>query len=216
MSAAAGEAQVQAQPTRAAYWAKQLFSFLGIVPLGVYVVLHLFHNASSLNGPQAYNAYLAESRNVPLYGLLVLLFVYAPIAYHALYGLAFTFRGRPNVASYPFYRNWKYLLQRVSGLGLLVFIPAHVYKEKYEQAAATDFLRMYEALHEPLTFWVYVLGVLGVAYHLANGIWDLCFAWGITTGEKGRRTLDGVAVVLFLLVAALGFAAMRGLMVAPA
>lgn len=195
------------------FFYKRLFSLLGIIPLGLYVVVHLYNNSNSLRGATAYNEYLRQSRTVPYYSVLVWTFVYLPMVLHALYGLVIIKRGRPNNLRYPWFRNLKYLLQRLSGLGLLFFIPAHVYKTKWEppmHGQTLDFRHMVEGMHEPLTLTIYLLAITGVAFHLANGIWDFCYTWGITVGPKSQRAMELFSGLAFLLLSALGLNAIRG------
>ena len=40
--------------------------------------------------------------------------------------------------------------------------------------------------HGP-TLATYVLGILGVAYHLANGLQTFCMGWGVVSSRRGLR-----------------------------
>lgn len=194
------------------FW-KRLFSALGIAPIGVYVVLHLYGNSHSLQGQASYDAYLARSRDLPYYSVLVWLFVYLPILVHGIYGVVIVLRGRVEARRYTWLRNYKYLLQRLSGLGLLLFIPAHIYKTRIEppmQGKVISFHHMVEGLHEPLTLGVYLLAVTGVAFHLANGIWDFCYTWGITVGPRAQRSVEILSIFLFVVLLLMGLNALRG------
>ncbi|MBI4470879.1 MAG: hypothetical protein HY650_16310 [Acidobacteria bacterium] len=194
------------------FW-KRLFSLLGIMPIGVYVVLHLYNNSHSLQGQASYDAYLASSHDIPYYPILAWVFVYLPMLTHATYGLVIIKRGRMNNLHYPWFRNLKYMLQRLTGIGLLLFIPAHVYKTKWEpqlKGEVLNYHHMVEGLHEPLTLGVYLLGVTGVAFHLANGIWDFCYTWGITVGPKAQRSMEILSILAFLAFWSLGLNAIRG------
>jgi succinate dehydrogenase / fumarate reductase cytochrome b subunit len=75
---------------------------------------------------------------------------------------------------------------------------------------------MVEGFHEPLTLFVYILGVLGVAYHLANGVWQFSIGWGIATTERGMKRVQVLSYVLFIALLVMGYGAMWGfLRVAP-
>ena len=197
------------------FFLKKAFSLLGILPLGVYVILHLYHNNASLSGPEAYDRYLVESRSMPFYLTLAVVFVYLPVLFHGVYGLLLIGRSRPNYPAHSYFRNLKYFLQRLSGIGLLLFIPAHVYKTKIEtalQGRTMDFAHMSEGMHEWLTFAVYVLGITGVAFHLANGVWSFMYSWGISPGPQSQRRWEIASIFLFLIILALGFSAIGGLL----
>jgi succinate dehydrogenase / fumarate reductase, cytochrome b subunit len=191
-----------AAPSTREFVYRKLFSFFGIAPITAYVTWHLFNNLYAVYGPEAYNERLDQVHASPLYLPLVMLLVYVPLLVHAVYGAVVTYRSRPNVGAVGTFRNWKYLLQRVSALGILGFIPAHVWKTKFS-GAAMNFDHMREAMHEPLTFTVYVLAMLGVSFHLANGVWLAGITWGVWIGPEGQKRGEILSVILgaVLLVA---------------
>jgi succinate dehydrogenase / fumarate reductase cytochrome b subunit len=103
----------------------------------------------------------------------------------------------------PYYTNLKYLLRRISGIGVLLFVGAHVYKTTLEprlEGYEIDFHHMREGLSEPLTFAVYVLGLTGVAYHLADGLWLFGVEHGLWTGERGMRRAESLTIGFGLLL----------------
>lgn len=196
-----------------AFLLKRLFSLLGIVPIGVYVFVHLYNNAISTQGANAYNDYLQNSKNDPYYTFLILVFIYLPIIFHGIYGVVMTWRGKINSPGYSWFRNIKYILQRISGLGLILFIPAHVYKTKIAPVlhnARLDYQYLSEGMHEVITVTVYILGILGIAFHLANGIWNAGITWGLTIGPKSQRLSEIISIAVFVIIMVMGFNAMRG------
>jgi succinate dehydrogenase / fumarate reductase cytochrome b subunit len=146
----------------------------------------------------------------------MILIVWLPIAFHGLYGLLAIKAARPNVGRFRYMDNLRYLLQRVSGIGLLLFIPAHVYKtrlEPYFSGHPLDFGHMVEGfMGDPLTLPVYILGVTGACYHLANGIWQFSIGWGISQTEGGMRRVLAFSVVVGLVLLAMAYAAIYGFM----
>jgi succinate dehydrogenase cytochrome b subunit len=181
----------------------RLHSLSGVVPVGLFVLAHFYTNSYSVKGAEAYDAHLKSIDGLPFLAIFEILFIYLPILFHAVLGIAITLKGQVNVRAYPTLGNWRYLLQRLSGIGVLLFVGAHVYKtrlEPYLGGFTIDFAHMQEAMREPLTFTVYVLGILGTSYHLANGLWTFCITWGITVSRDAQRRLTAVAVLLFLLI----------------
>ncbi len=196
------------------FWARKIFSFCGIVPLAIYTFWHLANNVYAVRGPAAFDARLAEATRSPLYAPAIWLFVYLPFVIHAAVGLAITFRSKPNVIRLPAFRNWKYLLQRVSAIGVLLFVPAHVYKTKIEpwrEGFSIDYAHMHAGMLEPVTFAVYALGMLGVAFHLANGIWLAGITWGVFRGPAGQRRGEWLSIALGLVLLGLAFSAILAL-----
>lgn len=213
VSATAG-APAEVVGTTRAFWTRRIFSFCGIVPLALYVVWHLGNNIHALHGPAAFDTRLAEATRSPLYQPAILLFVYLPFVIHSAVGLLITARSRPNIAAMPRFRNWKYFLQRVSAIGVLLFVPAHVYKtriEPWRNGYEIDFAHMREGMLEPVTFAVYTLGMLGVAFHLANGLWLAGITWGVFTGPKGQRRGEWISIAFGIALMLLGFGAIFAL-----
>jgi succinate dehydrogenase / fumarate reductase cytochrome b subunit len=203
----------QVAPIRRSYWLGKLFSLVGIVPLGIYVILHLYNNLRSLYGEESFNQHLAQGRSMPLIVPLTILVIWIPIAFHGLYGLIAMKKSRPNLGRFRYFDNLKYVIQRLSGIGLLLFIPAHVFKTRIEpglEGKSLDFLHMAEGLHEPLTLTIYILGVLGVAYHLANGIWQFSIGWGLATSQRGMNRVQILSFVVFVALLVMGYGAIWG------
>jgi succinate dehydrogenase / fumarate reductase cytochrome b subunit len=69
---------------------------------------------------------------------------------------------------------------------------------------------MAEGLQEPVTLAVYALGILGAAYHLANGIWQASIGWGFTVTQAGMRRVQWISMAAFLVLLAMGYAAVWG------
>src|SRR5689334_21742341 len=110
----------QTLPSSKSFWLGKIFSLFGIAPLGIYVVLHLYNNLRSLSGEQAFNDHLAQARSLPFIVPIMILIIWVPIVFHGVYGLMNMSRARPNLARFPFFENLKYVLQRLSGIGLLL------------------------------------------------------------------------------------------------
>jgi len=192
---------------------KQILTLFGLFPLGVYVVLHLWTNLYSLAGAEAFNRASAESRGNPAFLFLEVFGLGVPLLAHTVIGLLEIRRGRPNNQRYGFLDNLRYLLQRVSAIGLLLFIGAHVWRARLAPAMDgrhEDFAGMREALSEPITLVVYALGMLGVSYHLANGLQTAATRTGLVVSEAGRRRMTWVAGAVMVMLLAMSGLAITG------
>jgi succinate dehydrogenase cytochrome b subunit len=181
------------------YWLR-LHSLSGVIPVGLFVLMHFYTNSFSVKGPEAFDDRLASLNRLPFMEAFEVLFIYLPILFHAGLGIWISLRGKQNLASYPHFGNLRYLLQRLSGIGVLLFVGAHLYKTKIEPwwvGFDINFAHMSEALREPLTFTVYTLGILGTTYHLANGLWTFCITWGISVSRTSQRWLTVASLILF-------------------
>src|SRR2546426_359901 len=98
--------------------------------------MHLWTNLYSLNGPHSiegikgYDEAVRASRGNPAIVVLEIFGLGLPILIHAFIGLKLLVKMRPNNMRYNRFRNLKYLLQRISALGLLLFLGAHVIKAR--------------------------------------------------------------------------------------
>jgi succinate dehydrogenase / fumarate reductase cytochrome b subunit len=193
---------------------KLLLTVFGVVPLGAYVVLHLWTNLSSLDGPDHFNQALVASRNHPAFIFLEVFGLGVPLLVHTGLGLREIFRMRMNNARYNYFGNLEYVLQRVAAIGVLLFLGAHVTKARILPAMTPEghesWQGMHDALSEPITFGVYVLGMLGVSYHLANGLRTAAIRTGLVVTEPAQRRAQWAAAVVLLLLLAMSFAAIYG------
>lgn len=207
-----------------AWVAKRIHSFVGIVPLGIYLVLHLSRNVSTLAGPEAFDNAVRDTWKNPINYLWVALLVYIPLIWHAAYGLYLTLTSnKQNFFKYPNLENLRYVFQRLSALGLLGFLCAHIFLTRVHvsmgwlQSADVNpdgqvtFGYFAEHMwHNIMTAPVYLLGILATAYHLANGVSTFCISWGITTGKNAMKKANIVALLFGLLILGLGYAAVAG------
>lgn len=176
---------------------RRLHSLSGVLPVGVFLIVHLWTNARALVGRDAYFAGVDEIQHIPLLPLVEIAGIGVPLAYHAIYGVIIAFGGKGNTAQYPYLRNWLYSLQRISGFVALAFILFHLWEYRVQKAffgMASE--RFYDALTEnlsstragvPLVALAYVVGLLGTVFHFANGLWGFCVSWGITASRASQR-----------------------------
>lgn len=194
---------------------KQWFSLFGVVPLSLYVILHLWTNLYALGGAESFNTRLLETRQSPTFLFLEVVGLGFPMLYHAYIGIKAVFEMRPNNGAYRKLTNLKYLLQRISAIGVLAFLIAHVIKARILPATAAPgghetWMGMHEALSEPVTFTVYALGLLGVSYHLANGLWLASLTWGISVSPSAQRKMEALSISFFVLLCIMSGLALYG------
>jgi len=203
---------------------RRLHSLSGIIPVGVFVIAHLFTNAQMLWGqpdpavnPEGMSMFQHEVDFI--HSIPALLFIeialWGSIAFHAGLGLVYTFTGKSNTQRYAYMDNWRYTLQRVTGIVALVFIFLHIatlrwrwdilgwFTPFYGEGYQAPQLKGNEELSDakmalPLTAyalqfsWVvvafYAVGAFAVVYHWSNGLWTSAITWGLTisTGAQKR------------------------------
>jgi succinate dehydrogenase / fumarate reductase cytochrome b subunit len=190
-------------------------SVLAVMPLSVWTVLHLWNNLASFQGAEAWQTSVTSYVH-PLAHFATLVVVLLPLVLHALWGLARIATARPNNVRYGFFSNLKYVLQRLSALGVLGFLGAHVWlamlQPRFVQGHPEAFASIaHEMHHHTPTLVVYVLGTLGVTYHLANGLATFAMGWGIVSSRRALKKLDVVAMVLFIVLLAMAWATIYAL-----
>jgi len=192
---------------------RKLHSLSGVVPLGVFVVVHFWTQAQALWGQARYDEAIAERHETPYLVVLEIAVVMLPLAFHGLWGLKLALTARPNVGAYPFNRNWMYVAQRVSGVAALAFVVWHVSQywvprlqgrlapSAFYPTLCADLSATHQGV--PLIALAYVLGVAATAFHLANGLTGFCFSWGISVTRRAQRitaTVCGLAgLAIFFL-----------------
>jgi succinate dehydrogenase/fumarate reductase cytochrome b subunit (b558 family) len=192
---------------------RKVHSLTGVVPVGVFFVLHLWTNAKAVQGQASFDAAVSDINHLPYLPLIEVVGIFLPLAFHALYGIKLAFESRPNVAHYGFTRNWMYTLQRVTGIVTFAFIIYHLGEFRVPKLMGTmtpD--AFYPTLLSRLSTTVvgipfvalgYLAGVAAASWHFANGLWGFCFSWGLTVSRRSQRLSAGVfgvvGVAIFLL-----------------
>ena len=193
---------------------RKLHQLSGIVPLGLFILEHFYTNSKALKGAEHFNSAVADLQAIPYILLVETAGIFIPLIYHAVYGMVITIEARPNNLAYPYPRNWFYLVQRITGVILFLFITFHVLNFRFGMipglndvsvAHAPD--RAFEIVSREFRmvpiFIIYVIGITATVWHLANGIWLFLVDWGITIGERAQRIAGyaciGFGVVLLLV-----------------
>jgi succinate dehydrogenase / fumarate reductase cytochrome b subunit len=186
---------------------RKLHQLSGIVPLGIFLLEHFYTNSKALTGAADFNSAVVDLQSIPYILFIEIGGIFIPLIYHAVYGLVITVEARPNNLAYPYPRNWFYLIQRITGFILFLFITFHVLNFRFGLIPGLN--RTSVAHHPELAFdivarefnmipifIIYMIGIAATVWHLANGIWLFLVDWGITIGERAQR-LAGYACVAF-------------------
>jgi succinate dehydrogenase / fumarate reductase cytochrome b subunit len=196
----------EAQSDHSFFWRK-LHSLTGIIPVGAYLVDHLWSNSYALVSTRLYDEKSQELQTVPWRIFVEAAVIWAPILYHALYGVYIWWRGKSNVSSYPWVGNFTYALQRWTGLIAFVFIGWHVYTERFLTHGKSTFDQVQGALSNPYYFAFYLIGVVSCCIHLGSGVWNFLCKWGLAATVRAQRMAGylgiGVAAALSVMAVAI-------------
>jgi succinate dehydrogenase / fumarate reductase cytochrome b subunit len=202
-------------PNAGVFVRAKLGSLLAVAPLGVWTIAHVWNNLSVFKGGPAWQEDVTAHRQ-PVALALTAVVVLAPLLFHTLWGLGRLRTARPNNLRYGYFENLKYLLQRLSALGVLAFLGAHLWlaflQPRLVEHRAEPFADIAAEMHHHLpTLIVYVLGTLGVAYHLGNGLYGFAMSWGLGASRRSLRGFQMAGVVLFVVMLAMSWGAVYGL-----
>ncbi len=193
----------------------RLASFLAVAPLGVWTFFHLWNNLAAFNGAEAWESSVSGYSS-PFAQMFTGVLVLVPLAIHTVWGIGRIFTSQPNNTRYRAYGNLKYLLQRVAALGVLLFLGAHLWLAMIHPRLTTGRGEAFaDIAHEmrfnPPTLIVYVLGTLGVAYHLANGLQTVAMGWGLVSSKAALKRLEWVVIAVFLLLLGMAWSVVAAL-----
>jgi len=185
---------------------RRLHSLLGVIPVGLFLLEHLIVNYMATKGPEAFNSGAHFMESLPFRIFLEVFIIFLPLIYHAVYGVYIAFTAKSNAGRYGFFRNWMFLLQRVTGIVTLVFIVWHVWSTRIQAAlgAEVNYDMMADILSDPFMIAFYVVGILSTTFHFANGLWSFAVSWGLTVSPKSQQISTYVTLVIFVLLSYVG------------
>ncbi len=204
------ESPTESSARAASFVRSRLGSFLAVFPLAIWTVIHLWNNLAALSGPAAWETAVTSYPH-PVAQLVTAIVVLLPLVLHMVWGIGRLLTSRPNNVSYNYYANLKYALQRITAVGVLLFLGAHIWlamlRPRLVEGGPEPFADISHEMHFHLpTLIVYLVGTLGVAYHLANGLSTFCMGWGVVSSKRAMRRLDWVTIPLFLILLAMSWA----------
>ncbi|MCU9594661.1 succinate dehydrogenase cytochrome b558 subunit [Caldibacillus thermolactis] len=185
---------------------RRLHSLLGVLPIGIFLIVHLTINYQATKGAEAYNAAAGLMENIPFLLFVETVVIYIPILFHAIYGVYIAFTAKPNNVRFSTFRNWMFVLQRITGVILIIFIAWHVWETRIAKAlgAEVNFDMMANIVDNPAMLVFYIVGIVCATFHLSNGLWSFFVSWGITVSPRSQRILTYVTMLVFVAVTFIG------------
>lgn len=193
------------------FFLRRVHSLCGIVPIGFFMLEHLFSISRAIAGPAAFDRTVAFLQSIPFVVPLEICLIGVPLAFHALYGLYVALLAKNNPLAYRYIRNWMFYLQRVTAVITLGFLIWHVWVLRIGKALhGTDITFAYMAglLADPLVFALYAIGLAAGLLHFANGLWTFLITWGITIGPRAQAAAMYACSFVFAALYAVGLRAL--------
>ncbi len=204
---------------------RRLHSLLGIVPLGLYMCIHLTTNASLFAGAGVFQRAVFYIHSLgPALPIVEWGGIFLPLLFHAILGVWIIKTGKSNLGAYKYTGNKRYVWQRWTGLIAFVFLMAHVLHlhgwfhfgpwlaimkplglaNFYPYNAASSLML---AMDEFVWgFWpaFYLAGVWATVFHLANGLWTAGITWGLWISPAAQKRATKASVIFGVLLAVVG------------
>ena len=194
---------------RAYFILRKLHSLTGIIPVGTFLLAHLFINSGALLGECAFTDGVRLVNSLPFLPYIEIFGILVPISFHAVLGLGMIFlQARYNNMAYNYSRNWWYFAQRVTGVLIVAFLAWHLWDTWIAKELGHLHLgELYGHLgtgmsSSQVVLAAFVVGTLAATFHLTNGAWGFCASWGILQSRRAQRIggrLFGVAGIVIAL-----------------
>lgn len=171
---------------------RRLHSLTGVIPIGIFLVMHLWTNTKAIQGRHCFDHAVNEINQLPFLPMIEIIGIFLPLAFHSLYGIKLAFEARSNVSRYGYTRNWLFLLQRLTGLLTLIFLIVHLKDFRIaKMLGGMSHQAFFDELSRQLSTRakaiLYLFGVTASIFHFANGLRTFLFAWGVTISKKSQR-----------------------------
>lgn len=188
---------------------RRIHSMLGVIPIGIFLIQHLVINHFATISPEAFNKASDFMWHLPFKIVLEVVIIYIPILFHAIYGLYIAFTAKENVGRQSLFRNWMFLFQRITGVITFVFIAIHLWQTRIQRALGheVNFDMVHDIVTNPGWLIFYIVCLLAVTFHFANGLWSFGVTWGILQSKKSQQIFTWVSLVVFIVVSYIGISA---------
>lgn len=190
---------------------RRLHSFAGVFPLGIFLCFHMLVNYSANWGSAPYNTMGSFMAHMPYKILLETFVIFLPLLFHAIYGIYLAFTSSVSVGQYTYFRNWRYVFQRITGIITLIFVAWHIYGTKLQvELTGVDpsYSMVAGIVSNPLGLTLFIIGLLCTVYHFVNGIWTFLITWGVTITPRSHQISEYILIVAFIIFAAFSMKAL--------
>lgn len=188
---------------------RRLHSLLGVIPIGLFLIFHLSVNFMATKGAETFNGAVHLIEYTPVKLLVEWVVIYLPLIFHAVYGIYIAFTAKNNLGKYSYFRNWMFMLQRLSGIITLIFLVWHIWQTRVQAALGetVDYDMMADIFSNPFMIAFYIIGILSAIFHFANGLWSFAVSWGLTVSPKSQKIMTYVTLIIFVLLSYIGISA---------
>lgn len=159
------------------FWLKRFQSLILIFPLGFLLIHHLNIASAGIMTSDRHPMSLGEFFWLGFVAVAVLFYV-----------VRFCFvltTSSFNIFTYGGYRNWMYVLQRLTFLIMVPFLG-------------------YQLFTSPTVTVLYSLGFVATVFHIVHGVAGTFTTWGVAISRQSQRAVSCVAWVSFIILSVWG------------
>lgn len=189
------------------FFLRRLHSFLGLFPLGVFIIFCFYINSSVFSGPENYDKYTTFYYSLPLITFFEIIFIVIPLLFHAVFGLIIFYTSRNNFWEYCHYNNIAFFLQRLTGVIVLFFIILYTFEVRVipmMNGSNISFTGMQKILTPHWVKWFYLLGILSLSYHFTNGVRNFFATFGFAASKRSKNMMLGACLFSFVVMSLWG------------
>lgn len=162
------------------FWLKRFQSFILVFPLGFLLIRHLQLASTGIMTADRHPMSLGEFFWFGFVAVAILFYIVR---------FSFTLTTSSfNVFTYGGYRNWMYVLQRLTFLLMVPFLGYHAWMWG----------------RTPPVGLLYSLGFVATVFHIVHGIAGMFTTWGVTISPQSQRAVSFVAWVSFFILSGWG------------
>ncbi|WP_110953487.1 succinate dehydrogenase [Anaerosinus massiliensis] len=191
------------------FYVRRLHSLCGIVPVGFFLIEHIFTISSVLGGASSFDAAVARLALIPhdIMIFMEIFFIAIPFLFHGIYGAIIAMQAKNNPQQYGYVRNWQFYFQRITAWYTIVFLLWHVgYLRIMMKGSGVEinYALMNNYLSNPIVFVLYTVGMVAAVYHFTNGLFTFTMTWGIAKGPRAQAMFNKAALALCVLLSVIG------------
>lgn len=168
-------------------------------------------NYSANWGTEPYNMMGSFMAHMPYKIVLETFIIFLPLLFHAIYGVYLAFTSSVSVGQFTYFRNWRYVFQRITGIIAFLFVAWHIYGTKLQvELTGVDpsYAMVASIVDNPVGLVLFAIGLLCCVYHFINGLWTFLITWGITITPRSQQISEYVLIVVFFVFAAFSLKAL--------
>lgn len=178
---------------------RRLQSFSGILPLGTYVIYHLWTNWAVVRGREQWvDRVIWVSDH---FGSILEILFYSFLTVHVLLAIF----GKAGSDSPLLGSRGRRRTQQVSGAVSLLFILYHIYHvwpwhSGPDSSVRDSYAILWSSLPEPAYLAIYLFGMTIVYFHFANGLSRAAVSWDLVSTERAFRVVRyAVSIAVIVL-----------------